>query len=55
MAIQVGAQQPPIRSLLLTSGPVPGSVWFYDPNNVAPIPFAMLFGVSTVLHFYQCL
>ena len=55
MATQVGAQQSQIRSLLLTSGPVPGSLWFYGPNHVAPIPFAVLFGVSTALHLYQCL
>jgi hypothetical protein len=39
--------------LSLTST-VPGSVWFYAPNNAAPIPFAVLFAVAGVIHFYQC-
>ncbi|KAK4122879.1 hypothetical protein N657DRAFT_483262 [Parathielavia appendiculata] len=34
--------------------PVPGSVWFYAPTNVAPIPFAVLFGISAVFHLWQC-
>ncbi|KAK4153530.1 hypothetical protein C8A00DRAFT_33691 [Chaetomidium leptoderma] len=35
--------------------PVPGSVWIYAPTNVAPIPFAVVFGVSAVYHLYQCI
>jgi hypothetical protein len=34
--------------------PVPGSVWFYAPTNIAPIPFAVLFGVSAIVHLWQC-
>ncbi|KAH6854671.1 hypothetical protein B0I37DRAFT_401608 [Chaetomium sp. MPI-CAGE-AT-0009] len=34
--------------------PVPGSVWFYAPTNIAPVPFAVLFGVSGILHLWQC-
>ncbi|KAK4034041.1 hypothetical protein C8A01DRAFT_49464 [Parachaetomium inaequale] len=35
--------------------PVAGSVWFYAPTNVAPIPFAVLFGASGVFHLWQCI
>lgn len=36
------------------SDPVPGSVWFYAPNKAAPIPFAVIFAVSGIVHLYQC-
>ena len=31
----------------------PGSVYYYAPNKVAPIVFAVLFTISGVVHFYQ--
>ncbi|KAK1579627.1 uncharacterized protein LY79DRAFT_563841 [Colletotrichum navitas] len=31
-----------------------GSVWFYDPNKIAPIVFAAVFGASGLVHAWQC-
>ncbi|KAH6630752.1 hypothetical protein B0J18DRAFT_363870 [Chaetomium sp. MPI-SDFR-AT-0129] len=33
---------------------VSGSIWFYAPTKGAPIPFAVIFGLSTALHLWQC-
>ncbi|RDW78244.1 hypothetical protein BP5796_06096 [Coleophoma crateriformis] len=33
---------------------VDGSLWFYAPNKVAPIIWALLFSGSCILHIYQC-
>jgi hypothetical protein len=30
-----------------------GSLFYYDPNKVAPIVFSALFILSGLLHFYQ--
>ena len=32
---------------------VEGSLWFYAPNKAAPIVFAVLFGISGLLHIWQ--
>jgi hypothetical protein len=32
---------------------VPGSVYYYAPDKVAPIVFAVLFAISGVIHFMQ--
>ncbi|OAQ72782.1 RTA1 domain-containing protein [Pochonia chlamydosporia 170] len=34
---------------------VDGSAWFYEPNKIAPIVFTVAFGISTILHFWQCI
>jgi len=34
---------------------VNGSLWFYAPNKVAPVVFAVLFAVSASCHIYQCI
>ncbi|PQE20616.1 RTA1 domain protein [Rutstroemia sp. NJR-2017a BBW] len=34
--------------------PVPGSYYFYAPNKVAPVVFAVLVAISMVVHGYQC-
>ncbi|CAG8979589.1 hypothetical protein HYALB_00010790 [Hymenoscyphus albidus] len=34
---------------------VEGSLWYYAPNKVAPIIFALLFSISMFWHFYQCI
>ncbi|KAL0936935.1 RTA1 domain-containing protein [Colletotrichum truncatum] len=31
-----------------------GSVWFYDPNKIAPIVFAAIFGASGLAYAWQC-
>jgi hypothetical protein len=35
--------------------PVPGSVYFYAPNKIAPPIFTTLFLVATVTHIVQCI
>lgn len=32
-----------------------GSLFVYAPNKVAPIVFAVLYGLSAVGHLYQCM
>ncbi|KAB5513133.1 putative RTA1 domain protein [Coniochaeta sp. 2T2.1] len=34
--------------------PVPGSLFVYAPNKVAPVVFAVLYGISAVGHLWQC-
>ncbi|KAK0505800.1 hypothetical protein EDD18DRAFT_1120734 [Armillaria luteobubalina] len=38
----------------LPDGYVDGSYWYYAPNKGAPIAFAVLFGISGIIHAYQC-
>ncbi|KAF6831711.1 RTA1 domain-containing protein [Colletotrichum musicola] len=33
---------------------VDGSVWFFDPNKIAPIVLAAIFGASGLVHAWQC-
>ncbi|KAK0502717.1 hypothetical protein EDD18DRAFT_1345536 [Armillaria luteobubalina] len=33
---------------------VDGSYWYHAPNKGAPIAFAILFGISGIIHAYQC-
>ncbi|KAH7025167.1 uncharacterized protein B0I36DRAFT_387511 [Microdochium trichocladiopsis] len=35
--------------------PVLYSLYIYQPNNIAPIIFAVLYGISAVLHIWQCI
>ncbi|KAK2875117.1 hypothetical protein FQN49_001762 [Arthroderma sp. PD_2] len=34
--------------------PVPGSLYVYAPNQIAPIVFTVAYGLSAIGHFYQC-
>ncbi|KAK2593805.1 hypothetical protein QQS21_008462 [Conoideocrella luteorostrata] len=34
---------------------VDGSIWFYEPNQQAPIFFTVAFGLVTLLHLWQCI
>lgn len=35
-------------------GSVADSLYFYAPNKVAPVIFAVLIAISMVIHGYQC-
>jgi len=39
---------------MLISPQVLGSIYVYAPNKVAPIIFAVLFGISAIGHNWQC-
>lgn len=36
-------------------GIVDGSIWFYAPNKVAPVVFAVAFAASGAYHTWQCM
>ena len=39
---------------MVADGIVPGSIYLYAPNKVAPVIFAVLFLITTLWHFWQC-
>lgn len=40
----------PFNTLIMTAE---GSLWYYAPNKIAPIVFAVLFFISGIMHVYQ--